>query len=106
VVKEKRRYARRQKRDGRRNEALPTAGLPDRMVESVSRILDRIHLDEILARLPADDERVVRWHKQCGYTFGEIAAKLGLPGADAARKRCARALLRLADLLTPGVAAD
>lgn len=106
LVKEKRRNEHRQKRDRGRNEDWPTAGLPDRWAESVSRILDRIYLDEILAKLPADDERIVRWHKQDGYTFAEIASKLGLPGAEAARKRCARALLRLAGMLTPGAACD
>ena len=103
LVKEKRRNANRQKRDRRRNVALPTAGLPDPLAQSVSRVVNRIYLTEMLHRLPHDDARLIRLHKLQGYSFAEIAEQLGLPGADAARKRCARAMVKLAGMLPPDV---
>lgn len=49
---------------------------------------------QVLDRLPATDREIVRWHHEQQQSFEQIADRLGI-SADAARKRWARALIRL-----------
>jgi RNA polymerase sigma-70 factor (ECF subfamily) len=99
VLQEKRRDARRAKRDVRRNVRYPTAGHPDVAASSVQKALLRIHVEEALGHLPEDARTVVRLKRIEGYSYAEVARAMGLRGPDAARKRCARALFKLERLL-------
>lgn len=101
VLKEKRRNAHCQKRDVDRTFPFPTAGLPDRHAGDVERLVARITVEEFLGGLSPDAAEVVRLHALEGCTFEEVAERLGLPGAEAARKRYARALVRLGGLARP-----
>jgi len=101
VLKEKRRNARREKRDVNREVRLPTEGLPDHAAQSVRRALTRIAVEESLAELPEQTAMVVRLRAFDGLSFAEVAERLDLAGPDAARKRYARALVKLGDLLGP-----
>jgi RNA polymerase sigma-70 factor (ECF subfamily) len=53
--------------------------------------------EQALQRLRPDDREAVIARLEMGCTFPEIAATLGKPSADAARKATARALVRLAE---------
>ncbi len=53
-----------------------------------------------LGQLSAADTQLIRWHEQDGLTFAVIGDLLGI-SEEAARKRWARALKRLRDLLGP-----
>ena len=101
LVREKRRNAQRQKRDQRRNVALPTAGLPDPLAQSVSRVVNRIFLSEVLGLLTDEEAALLRLHKVEGRTFEEIARQLNLKNAEAARRKCARTFVKLAGKLPP-----
>ena len=104
-LQQKRRDALRQKRDERRNESYPTAGVQDAMGETTDQIVNRMYVDELLGKLPPEEELILRLHEQAGFTFAEIAMRLDICGADAARKRCARALVKLARMIAPEAAA-
>ena len=104
-LQQKRRDALRQKRDERRNESYPTAGVQDAMGETTDQIVNRMYVDELLGKLPPEEELILRLHEQAGFTFAEIARRLDIRGADAARKRCARALVKLARMIAPEAAA-
>lgn len=58
---------------------------------------DAARLRSILDALPADQRDVVRLRTEDRLEFAEIASRLGLASADAARMRFARALERLRD---------
>jgi RNA polymerase sigma-70 factor (ECF subfamily) len=53
---------------------------------------------EALGRLPGPDRELVCWHHEERQTFEQIAARIGI-SADAARKRWARAMIRLREAL-------
>ena len=101
ILKEKRRNARREKRDVQREVRLPTEGLPDHAALSVRRALTRIAVEQALSDLPEETALVVRLRAFDGHSFAEVSERLGLTGPDAARKRYARALVKLGDLLGP-----
>jgi RNA polymerase sigma-70 factor (ECF subfamily) len=50
-----------------------------------------------LQRLKPDEREVLIARVELGMSFEEVAAAVGKPSADAARKAVSRALLRLAD---------
>jgi len=52
-------------------------------------------LRAVLASLPAEQQTILTLRDQDGLAFAEIAQRLGLPSADAARMRYARALVAL-----------
>ena len=91
--------ARREKRDVNRNVPFPTAGIPDGSVASVRKALTRLAIEDSLDDLPPETADVVRLHALGGLSFAEVAERLELPGADAARKRYARALVKLGGIL-------
>jgi len=55
-----------------------------------------------LARLKADDREAIIGRVELGQTYEELAASLGSPSADAARKTVSRALVRLAGEMRDG----
>lgn len=55
----------------------------------------------VLAALDEEQRQVLAMRTELGLSFAEIAARVGLPSADAARKRYARALLVLRGRLGP-----
>jgi len=59
----------------------------------------RVH--GVLSALDEDQRQVLAMRTELGLSFAEIAARVGLPSADAARKRYARALLDLRGKLGP-----
>jgi len=61
---------------------------------------DRARLAAVLATLPAAQREVLALRDTEGLGFAAIAGRLGLPGADAARMRYARALLALRERWT------
>ena len=52
--------------------------------------------ERALAALPEADRDILIARTEMGYSYQELADALGRPSADAARKACERALLRLA----------
>jgi len=54
-----------------------------------------------LSALDEDQRRVLAMRTELGLSFAEIAVRVGLPSADAARKRYARALLAMRGRLKP-----
>jgi RNA polymerase sigma factor (sigma-70 family) len=101
LLKEKRRNRLREKRDARRNVPFPTTGLPDRAARSIRKALTRIAVEEALDGLPPEVAEVVRLRALEDRSFQDVADRLGLAGADAARKRFARALVKLKGILDP-----
>jgi RNA polymerase sigma factor (sigma-70 family) len=55
-----------------------------------------------LARLRADDREAIIGRVELGQSYEELAASLGSPSADAARKTVSRALVRLAGEMSDG----
>jgi RNA polymerase sigma factor (sigma-70 family) len=103
LIREKRRNVLRDKRDARRSVPLPAADLPDLAARSIRSALVRLAVEESLEALGQESAAVVRLHVLEGRTFQDVADRLGLPGAEAARKRYARALVKLGGLLDPGL---
>ena len=58
--------------------------------------------ERALARLDVDDCEAIIGRIEMGYTYQELAALLGKPSAEAARKATPRALIRLADEMRHG----
>lgn len=56
---------------------------------------DRTRMRDLLDSLPEEDRRLLLLRLDSGLKFEEIAARLGLPSAEAARKRYARGLDRI-----------
>lgn len=56
---------------------------------------DEARLAEVLATMPAEQREVLGLRNKEGLSFAEIAARLSLASADAARMRYARALIEL-----------
>jgi RNA polymerase sigma-70 factor (ECF subfamily) len=54
---------------------------------------------EALATLKRADSELIVWRVELGYSYAEIAERLGLPNADTARMRVTRAMDRLAAAL-------
>jgi RNA polymerase sigma-70 factor, ECF subfamily len=70
-----------------------------------TRAGERRGLERALAGLPVDARRPFLLHHLCGFSFAEIAARLGIqPGA--AKVRSSRARLRLRALLSGGADGD
>ncbi len=101
-------HARAVKRDVGRERPMPSAGLsrfvPQGKAQSrPESVLDRRdRKDRILsalAQLPTEDAEVIRLHQLEELPFAEVAERLELPSADAARMRFHRALPRLARIL-------
>lgn len=101
LLREKRRNVLREKRDVRRNVPFPTEGVPDQTVRSIRKALTRLAVEESLDGLSPESADVVRLHALEGMTFREVAERLALPGEEAARKRYARAIVKLGGLLGP-----
>lgn len=95
-------YRRHFRSDGRRRQTtLDTrdaagAAARDEAPEAAGERADEsTRIDGMLAELGATDAAVVRLHGGDQLPFAAVAARLGLPSAEAARKRYARALLAL-----------
>lgn len=84
-----------------REQSLPddSSMLPEAADDPVGRAAaaeETERLRQCLDGLDAPSRAVIRCHAEEGLPFAEVAARLGLPGADAARMRYARALRTLA----------
>lgn len=62
---------------------------------------EAVRLRDAVAALPAAQREIIALRDQSGLAFAAIAKRLGLPGADAARMRYARALLAVGRTLGP-----
>ncbi len=75
---------------------LPDPDLADRRAESPSELARRQEeidvLVRALAKLPDGDRAIVFLRAREGLSFEEIARRTGISSADAARKRCERAI--------------
>ena len=58
--------------------------------------------ERALARLKIEDQEAIVARVEMGYTYEELAASLGKPSADAARKAARRALVRLVNEMDDG----
>jgi RNA polymerase sigma-70 factor, ECF subfamily len=86
-------------RRGRREDAAAADAPP--LLAAASRPGERPGLERALAGVPADARRPFLLHHLFGFSFAEIAARLGIqPGA--AKVRSSRARLRLRALLSGG----
>lgn len=87
------------RRCGRDREHAELAGeRPDLSPSPLDRALDgetRRRYERALARLRPEDQEAIIARVEMGYTYEELAASLGKPSAEAARKAARRALVRL-----------
>ena len=80
-------------------------GIEDRGVSPIDATIgEETHerYDAALARLRAEERDVIIGRVELGLTYGELAARLGKPSADAARMAVTRALVRLAEEMSIG----
>jgi RNA polymerase sigma-70 factor (ECF subfamily) len=81
-------------------EAEPQASDPSPLELAIGReALDRYEV--ALSQLGASDREAIIARIELGLTYDEVAAALGRPSPDAARKAVERALFRLAQAMRP-----
>ena len=93
VREEFRRFARRPGRE-EIDERLAGAGASPLDAAIGAETMERY--ERALQRLPERDREIIVARVELGCDYGELAAALGRPSVDAARKACERALVRLA----------
>jgi RNA polymerase sigma-70 factor, ECF subfamily len=93
VREELRRFAR---RPGREQVDERLAGNGDSPLEAAIGAETMERYERALERLPERDREVIVARVELGYDYQELATALGRPSAEAARKACERALVRLA----------
>ena len=104
LVNEKRRNSTRLKRNASRTISLPIEGVEGREGGSLEKLLARLAVEDLLSGIKPESRDVVRLRALEGRAYAEVAARLGLPSAEAARKRYARALLELCACSAPPLA--